>query len=196
MSSDFERKRERLLCDQLIQIIERGRKICGQRPDAGQFRLSRKCHFILRDAHAFGVSCLVAFGPGLFMDPFNVFGGWQADRCVDKLDIRKRVSLGRRRWLDTLRRRDAGGLVEIVGLPALIRSELVSGNDACHTLNHLLATCTAQDNLPFVGKAANNLEDFFLFGFDFGEADGALGFEIVAQHFGSALRHILEDFFA
>src|SRR5437870_8585065 len=61
--------------------------------------------------------------------------------------------------------------------------------------DELFVTLASKHDLAFISHAANDLQNFLLLVFHVGYAYGAFRLEVVAQHLGRALRHILEDLF-
>src|SRR5262245_32861568 len=56
----------------------------------------------------------------------------------------------------------------------------------------LLAALATQVDRAFVGQLARGHENFLLRGLDVRELHGAFGFQVALEHFGGALRHVLE----
>ena len=57
----------------------------------------------------------------------------------------------------------------------------------------LVATLAAERDRARFGELARRQQDFLLRGFHFRQLHGALGFEVVFEHFRRALRHVLEE---
>src|SRR5476649_1744745 len=75
-----------------------------------------------------------------------------------------------------------------------IRSVLDSSClDDIVTLDHFFAALPAENDFSGFGHTAGNGEDFLLGGFHVADAHRALGFQVVAQQFGSTLGHVFED---
>src|SRR5450830_527543 len=62
-------------------------------------------------------------------------------------------------------------------------------------LDHFFAALPAENDFSGFGHTAGNREDFLLGGFHVADAYRAFGFQVVAQQFGGALGHVLEDLF-
>ena len=56
-----------------------------------------------------------------------------------------------------------------------------------------VATFAAEHNLTFIHQFAHNLENLLLLGFDFRQADRALGFQIFLECFRGTAGHVLEN---
>src|SRR4051794_31359380 len=59
--------------------------------------------------------------------------------------------------------------------------------------SYKLLALAAQLDRALLRQLANDRQDFFLRGLDFGQPHRAFGFQIVLQHFSCTLRHVLED---